>query len=170
MSHDMKGYCHHVSGFFVRHEEAEAALSGLVARGLPRQRLQIFAADSAAPKTNSNEALKDVLIDGSIGAAVGTGISGALMAMNVSLFVASPLLAPLMMLGWGASLGGVVGGAVGATAGNGNKEGWLADLINDAITSGQVVLVAQTESEQETAIAREVIQTAIGHYTDTDAA
>lgn len=170
MRNDMQGYSHHVSGFFVRHEDAEAALSALVASGLPRQRLQLFAADAAAPKTNSNVALQNVLIDGGIGAAVGTGISGTLMAMNVSLFFASPLLAPLMMLGWGASLGGVVGGAVGATAGNGNKEGWLADMISDAISSGQVVLVAQTESMQETAIAREVIRSAVGNYSETDVA
>jgi hypothetical protein len=87
----------------------------------------------------------------------------------VSLFIASPLLAPLVMLGWGASLGALVGAAAGASAGPEKKEGWLSDLVGDAIASGQVVLVAETRTEQETAIAREVIQAAVGDSSDINA-
>ena len=61
------------------------------------------------------------------------------------------------MLGWGASLGGFIGAAVA-----GNKEGEFSALIRDAISSGQVVLVADTRTEQETTIAREVIQVSVG--------
>ena len=174
----MDEYRHHVSGFFTQREEAESAFSRLVERGLPRERLQIFAADSApsesTPKEGSNEVLKDMVVDGTIGAAVGTGVGAlgtvALAVANVSLFIASPLLAPLVMLGWGASLGGLVGAAAGATAGPENKEGWFSDLVGDAIASGQVVLVAETRTEQETAIAREVIQASVGDSKDINMA
>lgn len=173
----MDEYRHHVSGFFARREEAERAISKIVERGLPRKQLHIFGADSAlptsAPHEKSNEALKDMVVDGTIGAAVGTGIFGlaevALVAANVTLFIASPLIAPLAMLGWGASLGALIG----ATVGSENKEvkeGWFSDLIRDAIASGQVVLVAVTKTEQETAIAREVIKASVGDYKDVSAA
>jgi hypothetical protein len=175
----MDEYRHHVSGFFAHREEAETAFSRLVERGLSRERLKIFAADSTAPLapaplTESNEVLKDMVVDGAIGTAVGTGIgalgSVALAVANVSLFIASPLLAPLVMLGWGASLGGLVGAAAGASAGPEKKEGWLSDLVGDAIASGQVVLVAETRTEQETAIAREVIQASVGDSKDINMA
>ena len=112
--------------------------------------------------------LKDVLVDSAIGTAVGTGIGAigevALMVANVSLFVASPLLAPIMMLGWGATVGALIGASAGAVSGSGNREGKLSELVSDAISSGQVVLVAETRTEQETAIAREIIQAAVGAY------
>ncbi len=171
----MNEYRHHVSGFFAQRDEAESALSRLVELGLPRERMQIYAADSTssspAEETKSDGVLQDVLVDGAIGTAVGTGIgalsSVALAASSVTLFIASPLVAPLMLLGWGASIGALIGAAAGATAGSGNKEGWLADLISDAIAGGQVVLVVETQSELETANAREVIEDSVGKYKDT---
>ena len=168
----MNEYRHHVSGFFAHREAAEIVFSKLVERGLPRERLRIFESDPAAsdtaPNEGSNAVLKDVLVDATIGTAVGTGVgalgSVALAAASVSLFIASPLVAPLMLLGWGASIGGLIGAAVGATPGAGNKDGWLSDLVSDALASGQVVLVAETLTEQETAIAREVIQASVGDH------
>ena len=170
----MDEYRHYVSGFFAHRAEAEGALASLVERGLPRERLQIFDADSSLPvsepKGQSNETLTNVLVDGAIGAAVGTGVGAlaqvALVAGSVSLFVASPLIAPLVMLGWGASLGGIIGAAAGANVDVKHKEGWLSDLIRDAITSGQVVLVVETRTEQETASAREVIEASVGESKD----
>ena len=170
----MDEYHHHVSGFFAHREEAQNALSRLVGLGLPRERLHLLDADSAppapAPGTASNEVLTNVLVDGAIGTAVGTGIGAlaqvALVAANVSLFIASPLVAPLVMLGWGASLGGLIGAASGAETGIKHKDGWLSDLIRDAIASGQVVLVAETRTEQETANAREVIEASVGEAKD----
>jgi len=170
----MDEYRHHVSGFFAHRQEAEAALARLAERGLPRQQLQLFDADSGPaitePKGESNETLTNVLTDGAIGTVVGTGIGAlaqlALVAANVSLFIASPLIAPLVMLGWGASLGAFVGGAVGAQTGIEHKEGWLSDLVRDAIASGQVVLVVQTRSAEETVIAREIIGDAVGEFKD----
>ena len=120
----MSEYNHFISGFFVRRDEAESTLSSLVERGLPRDRLQIFKTDSPSPapatKEDSNAVLKDVLIDGTVGAAVGTGIGAlaavALVAANVSLIIASPLLAPLVLLGWCASIGGLIGATSGAVS------------------------------------------------------
>ena len=173
---------HHVSGFYSQREEAETVLSSLVARGLPRAQVQIFANDltAAAPTAQgkNNDMLKDVLVDGAIGTAVGTGIGAlaevALVAANVTLFIASPLIAPLAMLGWGASLGAVIGAVAGTGKDSGGKavkkDGKFADLIRDAISSGQVVLVAQTRTEQEAAMAREVIQASVGQYKELSTA
>jgi hypothetical protein len=70
------------------------------------------------------------------------------------------------MLGWGATLGGFIGAAAGA----GNKDGEFSELIRAAISSGQVVLLAETRSPAETVIAREVIQAAVGEYEDVSTA
>ncbi|MES2047047.1 MAG: hypothetical protein V4447_01495 [Pseudomonadota bacterium] len=185
---------HHVSGFFAQRNDAEATLAILVSSGLARAQLQIFdtsqsAAPPAAstphqapPEAGGDASLKEILVDGSIGTAVGTGLGAlaevALVAGNVSLFIASPLIAPLVMMGWGASLGGLIGAAAGAmkkedgdilasdNEASEKKQGWLSTLISDAIANGQFVLVAQTNTEQETAIAQEVIQASVGSYKD----
>ena len=171
----MDAYRHHVSGFFAHREEAESASSRLVEQGLPRERIQIFDAALAPPAPTplaaSNEVLKDVLVDGAIGATIGTGIGAlaelALVAANVSLFVASPLIAPLVLLGWGASLGGLVGASTGASSdGTEHKDGRFADLVSDAIASGQVVLMVETRTAEETQIARDLIRTAAGDDKD----
>ncbi|MDP3539467.1 MAG: hypothetical protein Q8S26_12280 [Azonexus sp.] len=170
----MYAYQHHVSGFFAHRAEAEGALASLVARCIPSAQIQLFDADSGPavtkPKGDSNEVLNNVLVDGAIGTAVGTGIGAlaqlAIVAGSVSLFVASPLVAPLVMLGWGASLGAFVGAAAGANKDIEPKEGWLADLVRDAVANGQVVLVAQTFSEQQTTIARVVVGDAVGEFKD----
>lgn len=170
----MNEYRHHISGFFAHRAGAEGALARLADRGVPRDQMQLFDAESGPAitelKGDDNEVLTNVLVDGAIGTAVGTGIGAlaqlALVAGSVSLFVASPLVAPLVMLGWGASLGAFVGAAAGANAGIEHKDGWLSDLVRDAIASGQVVLVVQARTEQETAMAREVIEAAVGEFKD----
>ncbi|MFZ6719192.1 hypothetical protein [Undibacterium sp. Ji49W] len=138
------------------------------------------------PVAGSDRALKDILVSGAIGTAVGTGLGAlaevALVAANVSLFIASPLIAPLVMMGWGASIGGLLGATHGTFKKNAgstssadaletdklvaDKQGWLSSLIDDAIISGQFVLVVQTNTEQETAIAQEVIEASVGTYKD----
>lgn len=166
----MTPYVHHVSGFFAHREEAERVFTLLVGRGLRGDRIQLLAPQAVdkapSPEAHSKGVLKDVIVDGAMGTAVGTGIGAlaqlALVAGNVSLFVASPLIAPLAMLGWGASLGGFIGAAAGA-----QKKGRFSDLVRDAVSSGQAVLVAETRSDEETAIAREVIQSAVGEYKDS---
>ncbi|WP_332741154.1 hypothetical protein [Hydrogenophaga sp.] len=172
---------HFVTGFFATVEEARQVRDALIKRGLPADHIDIHQdqtpAGAAAPDNDSNAVLKDMVVDGAVGTAVGTGIGAlaqvALVAANVSLFIASPLLAPLVMMGWGASIGAVVGAAMGAvadpTAKPKDREGWLSELVTDAIASGQVVLVARTEDEGQTAIAREVISASVGDVKDVAA-
>jgi len=170
----MDEYLHHVAGFFAGRADADAVYSRLLEAGLPREQLKLFAAEPAIaeprPRPSSDEVLKDVVVDGVIGSAVGTGVGVlaelALVAANVSLFVASPLIAPLAMLGWGASLGGFIGAAVGA----GNKKGEFSALVGDAISSGQFVLVAETRTAQQTASAKQIIETSVGDYQDISTA
>lgn len=182
----MNHYCHHVSGFFAVRDEARSAFATLIEHGIPRERLWIYETDSTpagpVPKEDSNAVLKDVVVDGAIGTAVGTGLGAlaevAVVAGNVTLFIASPLIAPLAMLGWGAAIGALVGAAAGATshgksasnsdnpAATDKKEGWLSDMVRDAISKGQIVLVAETRTAQETAIAGEVIQASVGDFQD----
>ena len=50
------------------------------------------------------------------------------------------------------------------------KEGWLSDLIKDAITNGQVVLVVETLTKQETEIAQEIIKLSVDNYKDVSVA
>lgn len=167
----MTQYLHHVSGFFANREAANNALFRLMQKGLPRGRLKIFSPASAAPprvsKSESDEVLKDILMQGAIGAVIGIVIGAlaevALVVANVSLFVASPLIAPLMLMGWGASVGGFMGAAIGAA----KKKGLFSARSLDAASSGQVVLVAETQTAQETAVAGEVMQAAVGAYEDT---
>jgi hypothetical protein len=174
----MDNYIHHVSGIFSHRDAAASALSRLVDKGIPKNRLQLFDADSPLPastqQAKSNEVLKDMVVDGAIGTAVGTGIGAlaevALVAANVTLFVASPLIAPLALLGWGASLGATIGATVGAKVSSDKKDGWLSDLIKDAIKSGQVVLVVKTLTSHETEIAQEVIKLSVDNYKDVSVA
>ena len=169
----MTAYLHHVSGFFVKDEEAYIARTQLMEHGFPAARVLVYTNELAAPapppKGSSNSALKGMLVDGAIGTAVGTGVGVlgelALIAANVTLFVASPLIAPLAMLGWGASLGAVVGAVMGVGTTE-HKDGRFADLVQDAILNGQVVLVASTVSEEETTLAKQVIEDAVGKVRD----
>jgi len=174
----MNPYRHHVSGFFANRQEAESVLTRLVEQGIPRARLQLFDTSSVAPATTphappharSDEVLQDIVTDGAVGVAVGTALGGlaelALVAANVSLFIASPLIAPLVMLGWGAGLGGFLG----AVAGAGSKEGGFSTLVMDAISSGQVVLVAETLTTEETNLTKEVMQVSVSNYRDVSVA
>ena len=100
-----------------------------------------------------------------MGAAAGAVGDMALAASSVTLFVASPLIAPLAMLGWGAGLGAVVGAVAGSICFS-KQDGKLADLVADAIQSGQVVLMVTTHSEQQTSLAIDIIQSAVGAYQD----
>lgn len=161
----MDQYQHYVSGFFADLHVAETAFSAITSLGIPRAQLSIFGEGVSLakppPTSSSDTVLNDMLVDGAIGTAVGTGLgvlAGVMLAAaNVTIFIATPLLAPLMLLGWGASLGGIIG----ATAGASNQHA-LADLIRDATTSGQIVLVVETKNLHETQIAQKVIQAAVG--------
>lgn len=166
----MENYHHYVSGFFAQRDHAEKVVSELVVAGFPLGRVHLFDKDSLpAPHTateSSDLVLKEVVVDGAIGAVVGTGVGAvltvAMAAANITLFVASPLIGPLVMLGWGASIGGLVGASVGAA----EKAKPLSELVHDAITSGGIVVVVETLSAEETATAGAIFKEAVGDYTE----
>ena len=171
----MQSQRHYVSGFFAQRDQAQATHDQLTALGIPPGHLVIYQSDSPAtelpPRADSTAVLEKVIVDASIGTVAGTVLGGlaeiALVAANVSLFIASPLIAPLVMLGWGASVGGLIGAAKGVMAKPGPQPaGWLDDLVRDAITAGQVVLVVQTDTEAQTALARKTMQAAVGDFNE----
>lgn len=166
----MESYRHYVSGFFAHREETEKVVSQLLLAGLPLGRVHLFDKETVLPPTDDKDRnqtmLKDILVDGAIGTAVGTGLSAlvgvGLIAANVTLFIASPLVAPLVLLGWGAGIGGLIGAGAGAAA----KIKPLSELVYDAIMSGQLVVVVETLSPEETEKAAGIIKAAVGDYHD----
>jgi hypothetical protein len=171
----MDDYCHHVSGFFPHRDKAESTLATLLEHGIPSAQLEIFVdagqvPPAPTPQKQSNAALQELLVDGAIGTAVGSGLGGlatlGMAAANVSLFIASPLLAPLILLCGGASLGAFVGALLGASSTTDEHPGRFADLIQAAIKAGDVVLVVETYSAKQTAIARDLMAAAVGEYKD----
>ncbi len=174
----MRLYHHHVSGIFQRHADALVAFTHLQDKGLPVKRMHIIETNSVLPQgsaqAKSNETLKHMMVKGTAGAAVGAGIGAlaqmALVASNITLFIASPLVAPLAMLGWGATVGATAGASLGAMHSDqhpaNQKEGWFSDFVHDAIASGQVVLVVETRSKEETAVTCEIIKRSVNNYQD----
>ncbi|MGV8893419.1 MAG: hypothetical protein ACOH2K_10880 [Burkholderiaceae bacterium] len=165
----METYLHRVLGIYVTRIEADAAATQLIAHGMSPENVKILEPGrnnendnnstnaGAEAKADSDDVLKEMLREGTIGTAVGTlaGAAGtvAMAAVNISLFMASPVLGALTMLGWGAGLGGIVGATMGAK----NSKGDVADLVKDALASGHVVLVAHTATEEETSYAQQII-------------
>jgi len=159
----MEDYLHRVVGIYPTRAAADAAADELARRGLARNRITVLTPRSPVAtvagegRADSDDVLKEVLREGAIGTAVGTlaGAVGtaAIAAANLTLFVASPVIGPLSMLGWGASLGAIVGGAVGAT----HSKGDVADLVRDALSSGQAVLVAHAATEEQATFARQIV-------------
>lgn len=161
----MNSHSHIVSGIYAGRAEAETVRSQLIAKGLPRKQIKVVerarADDSSPGLADSDQVLKEVLVDGTVGTLVGTGLGAlaevALVAANVTLFVASPLLAPLAMLGWGAALGGIVGAVAGANKTAKKHDGKFADVVSYAIRSGHVTLIAETLNPSEREVATDII-------------
>jgi hypothetical protein len=156
----MDKYLHRILGFYATRTEAETVAGELLHLGLSPDQLRILEPGQGAGgegRADSDDVLKEMLVDGSIGTGVGAlaGAAGtvALGLASVSLFIASPVLAALVMLGWGASLGGVVGALVGAQG----SKGEVSDLVKDALANGHVVLVVHARSEAQTTLAQQTI-------------
>jgi len=152
-------YLHRVVGLYETRDQAEAVRARLIDSGWQAEQLRVLepGRPGEGVRADSDDVLKEMLREGTIGTAVGTlaGAAGtlALAAANVSLFVASPVLAALAMLGWGAGLGGLVGAIAGAD----NARGDVADLVRDALSGGSTVLVAFAATEDQTTQARDLI-------------
>lgn len=167
----MRQYHHQISGFFSHRDQAESAYNELLKQGITAAQLTLRDTDSipsatVSPAANqsSNEVLKAVLISTAIGAVIGS-VAGvvvefALMAANINLFVASPLIAPLVLIGWGASIGGFIGAAMGAM----KKKQPLAQLVQEAIITGQIALVVDSYNREQTIATKKVMTGAVGGY------
>ncbi len=167
----MRQYHHQISGFFSHRDQAETAYADLLKQGITAAQLTLRDTDATPPATaslagnqSSNDVLRAVLISTAIGVAIGSAagvvVEFALMAANINLFVASPLIAPLVLIGWGASIGGFIGAAMGAM----KKNRPLTQRVQEAILTGQIVLVVDTHNRQQTATAKTVMDTAVGGY------
>ena len=157
----MDKYLHRILGFYTTRTEAEAVAGQLQRGGVNPGQLRILEPGLGGAgnegHADSDDVLREMLVDGSIGTGVGAlaGAAGtiAMGVASVSLFIASPVLAALVMLGWGASPGGVVGAVVGAQS----SKGEVADLVKDALSNGHVVLVVHARSEEQTTLAQQTI-------------
>lgn len=159
---------HRVSAVYPSREEAAAVRQRLIDAGIAASAVEILHdRPPAVVADDSDEVLKDMVVDGTIGTAIGTGVGAlgtvVLWASGVTLFVASPVVAPLAMLGWFAGVGALVGAAAGAAgagapeAGTPRREGKFSELVMDAIKSGNAVLVVSTYDESQREIATKVI-------------
>jgi hypothetical protein len=67
------------------------------------------------------------------------------------------------MLVWGLCLGAIVGATVGLMNET-QKDGKLSKMVNEALRSGQVVLVVKTQSRPQIRMSIEIIKMASGTY------
>ena len=132
----MSIYQHHVSGFFVSRDEAEIAQAKLIALGLPTANLFIFKNDDNSPSPAPNANSNTALKGLLVDGAIGSVVGAGLGALGEVAIIAA------------------------------KKDGKFADLVNDAILHGQVVLIVRTQSAQETKITTDVMQEAVGSFKD----
>lgn len=176
----MDRYRHNVSGFFAQRAPAEDTRSQLIQRGLQIDQLRIFASDGtpaagSLPLLDNKQALKNMLRDAAIGAGIGIGIGigiGTLLQLAILAsdmeFPLSPVQAPFMLIAWGALLGGFFGTIAHASKDTQQRTGRLSQQASAADSQDDVVLVAETHSEQETAIAHEVMKASADLCKDLD--
>ena len=174
----MDTYSHNVSPSFALRETAEHTLLQLRQRGLSREQLKILIAGEHVPlslptRVKSRAVRNAMLMDGAIGALIGAVlgvlVQAALVITDMGLLAASPLLAPIMLVGWGAFLGAFLGAMAGvASVSPGTLEGRRSPLTHREIETGSTVLLANTRSAEETAMAREVLTASGGACKDVD--
>ena len=171
----MDVYRHDLSASFAQRSAAELTLSQLVERGMSREQLQIFDAGKHAPvslstRLGSRAARNSMLMYGGAGAVIGGVLGGlvqaGLVVSDMGLLIASPVLAPVMLVVSGAFLGAFVG----ALAGVSSLARKSPPLTQAEIAAGGSVLLANTRSAEETAMAREVLTASSGTCKDLDMA
>lgn len=99
-----------------------------------------------------------------IGGVLGGLVQAGLVVSDMGLLMASPVLAPIMLVGSGAFLGAFVG----ALAGVSSLTPKPSPLMQDEVADGGSVLLANTRSAEETAMAREVLTASSGTCKDED--
>ncbi|MCO3497751.1 hypothetical protein FA173_06580 [Pseudomonas aeruginosa] len=154
----MVGYSHQVSAVFNLRAQAESARKRLVDRDLGLEQLSILGAEDVPLPTTRRRSFIQVLSSGAAGALAGllvsTLVTFALTRTEASLFGD----APLALLGWSSALGALFGGAVGASV----DVSQVSGPFRQAIAQGHVVLLANTRSEIESLLVRDVIESSVG--------
>jgi hypothetical protein len=162
-----------ISGVFESRQEAERAVDELKKAGIPDNRIGLV-----TPGTNSDELEAGLPVTDTenpgMGKAMGAAVGGAMGAAGgatlglAAAALAVPGVGPLLAFGMvGAALLGVVGATAGAAVGD-QVEEQLGEgvphediyLYEDALRHGRSVIIAYTETENESEKAEEVL---IGH-------
>ncbi|HCF4943881.1 hypothetical protein SAMN05216577_111161 [Pseudomonas citronellolis] len=163
----MAGYRHQVSGVFAHRAQAESARVLLSERGIHDRQMRILGAKDLPPANGSSQVkrtLSQMLASGAVGTLLGLAVSTltaiALTRTNAGLFSGPPLV----LVGWGSALGALLGGMVGTSA----NAGQVDRTFRYAIAHGDVVLLAETLSERETLLARDIIEASLGVGTHMD--
>ena len=147
-----------LSHAFDSRRRAERAAARLRAHGLAPQGVRVLAAPR--PPTDSSEVLKDILVNGAIGAIAGAGMTAVaglfLLCDDPITWQRIPLWLAQAILCWGAALGGLVGGAAGAgERGDYRERGRLARLMRRVVYPPRFILVAEMAPTQATTVPRE---------------
>lgn len=150
-----------VAGIFNTQAEASFAYAALIRDGFSKDNISFLVADSAKASFFGNAAPTSQLYDeGTGGALAGAGFGalmaglagvGALIIPGVNLLAVGPLAAAII----GAETGGIVGGLSGLIDADLQAD---KQKYDDAIKQGKAVLIVNTNSEGERAIAQSVFR------------
>lgn len=160
---------HYVVGFFSRRTQAEKIFSQMIMQGISHKFVRIFDKYSILPvaiiKENGGPNNANVSAGGTIDSLAGTGLSTLLgvqlIASAVTLIAEGELIPPLVGLGWGNSLG-----LIATNFYTREDAKLLSDLVHDAVLSRQIVIVIETNSQEETFLVSDVIEAAMGKLSD----
>jgi hypothetical protein len=164
----MHSYQRNIAGLFVRREFAETAQSKLMQKGLRSDQLQITAINNHSPpaadalqvsRGSQINFMLYTVIGASVGFAIGLLVEFVLLVSDTIPLNIFSVTSPAMFVGWCI----LAGTFLGCAAGTANL--WQPFQSED---EGDVMLVAQTHTEGETAIAREVIKASADLYKETD--
>lgn len=158
---------HRISALYPHLLAANAAQASLLVSGFTQDAIEIRqrpmggATGDAALVDSSDEVIKEIVVDGAIGAAIGVGIGAistvALIASSVTLFIASPIIAPIALMANLATVGGLLGGAYGAE----DKQTHFSTLVAEALAMGNVLLLVKTRSEHQNNLAKQIISASL---------
>ncbi|HXG05123.1 MAG TPA: hypothetical protein VNO23_17130 [Candidatus Binatia bacterium] len=155
-----------VAGIFNRRQEAERAVAGLMAAGLPRDRISFLTPAggdrlSDVPTTEAEAPGVGTALGTVAGAA--TGAAGGI-GLGTLVSIAVPGVGPVLAMGiLGAALLGAGGAAVGAAWDESMQHGLPRDelyLYEDALRHGRSVVIALAEDAAQAAEARAILDAA----------
>lgn len=141
---------HKVAGIYRDHQRARDAVDALRRAGISEDAIAIANEDDwreafTEAETIAGRAKDTIAVGAGIGAGVGAAGTGALAAAEVAVIAAAPVLAMLA----GAGLGAVAGTAYAGASSSSVRESAFRDVVREAVTLGNVVVVVRASSEAE---------------------